>query len=60
LNGSAVKFCRRIVVTLTAFIYSVGTSPSADPYVRLTYPASWIKRYLLMGYQDIDLVLREC
>ena len=37
----------------------LGASPSADPYVRLTYPASWIKRYLLMGYQDIDPVLRE-
>jgi DNA-binding CsgD family transcriptional regulator len=37
----------------------LGASPSADPYIRLTYPASWIKRYLLMGYQDIDPVLRE-
>ena len=36
-----------------------GTSPSADPYIRLTYPASWIKRYLQMGYGDVDPVLRE-
>lgn len=36
-----------------------GASPSADPYIRLTYPASWIKRYLQMGYADIDPVLRE-
>lgn len=46
-----------------------GTNPSADmtghslryiyPYVRLTYPASWIKRYIQMGYVDIDPVLRE-
>jgi len=36
-----------------------GSSPSADPYIRLTYPASWIKRYLQMGYADIDPVLRE-
>src|SRR3979490_1343056 len=36
-----------------------GASPSADPYIRLTYPASWIKRYLQMGYVDIDPVLRE-
>jgi len=36
-----------------------GASPSADPYIRLTYPASWIKRYLQMGYIDIDPVIRE-
>ncbi len=36
-----------------------GGSPSADPYIRLTYPASWIKRYLQMGYADVDPVLRE-
>ena len=37
----------------------LGASPSADPYIRLTYPASWIKRYLQMGYVDIDPVVRE-
>jgi DNA-binding CsgD family transcriptional regulator len=37
----------------------LGASPSADPYVRLTYPAAWIKRYLQMGYIDIDPVVRE-
>jgi len=37
----------------------LGASPSADPYVRLTYPASWIKRYLQMGYIDVDPVVRE-
>jgi DNA-binding CsgD family transcriptional regulator len=37
----------------------LGASPSADPYIRLTYPATWIKRYLQMGYVDIDPVLRE-
>ena len=36
-----------------------GASPSADPYIRLTYPASWIKRYLQMGYIDVDPVVRE-
>ena len=36
-----------------------GASPSIDPYIRLTYPASWIKRYLQMGYVDIDPVVRE-
>jgi LuxR family transcriptional regulator, quorum-sensing system regulator CinR len=37
----------------------LGTSPSVDPYIRLTYPAAWIKRYLQMGYVDVDPVLRE-
>lgn len=37
----------------------LGSSPSVDPYIRLTYPASWIKRYLQMGYVDVDPVLRE-
>jgi LuxR family transcriptional regulator, quorum-sensing system regulator CinR len=36
-----------------------GASPSVDPYIRLTYPADWIKRYLQMGYVDVDPVLRE-
>jgi len=37
----------------------LGASPSADPYIRLTYPASWIKRYLQMGYIYVDPVVRE-
>jgi LuxR family transcriptional regulator, quorum-sensing system regulator CinR len=37
----------------------LGTSPSVDPYIRLTYPAAWIKRYLQMNYVDLDPVLRE-
>jgi LuxR family transcriptional regulator, quorum-sensing system regulator CinR len=37
----------------------LGASPSVDPYIRLTYPDSWIKRYLQMGYIDIDPVIRE-
>jgi LuxR family transcriptional regulator, quorum-sensing system regulator CinR len=37
----------------------LGASPSVDPYIRLTYPAAWIKRYLQMGYVDIDPVVRE-
>jgi len=37
----------------------LGASPSVDPYIRLTYPASWVKRYLQMGYVDVDPVLRE-
>jgi len=40
----------------------LGASPSdpqRGPYIRLTYPASWIMRYLQMGYGEIDPVLRE-
>jgi LuxR family transcriptional regulator, quorum-sensing system regulator CinR len=40
----------------------LGVSPSdpqKGPYIRLTYPASWIVRYLQMGYADVDPVLRE-
>lgn len=37
----------------------LGASPSVDPYIRLTYPASWIARYLQMNYVDLDPVLRE-
>jgi LuxR family transcriptional regulator, quorum-sensing system regulator CinR len=36
-----------------------GGNPSADPYIRLTYPASWLARYLGMGYGDVDPILRE-
>jgi DNA-binding CsgD family transcriptional regulator len=36
-----------------------GASPSVDPYIRLTYPAAWIKRYLEKNYVDVDPVLRE-
>jgi LuxR family transcriptional regulator, quorum-sensing system regulator CinR len=37
----------------------LGASPSVDPYIRLTYPDAWIKRYLQMGYIDVDPVIRE-
>jgi len=37
----------------------LGASPSADAYIRLTYPAPWIKQYVQMGYMDIDPVVRE-
>jgi len=32
--------------------------PGAAPYVRLTYPAAWIKRYLEMNYGGIDPISR--
>jgi DNA-binding CsgD family transcriptional regulator len=37
----------------------LGVSPSVDPYIRLTYPSEWVKRYLERGYVDVDPVLRE-
>jgi LuxR family transcriptional regulator, quorum-sensing system regulator CinR len=39
--------------------YSTKLEAPTVPYVRLTYPASWVKRYLQMGYGEVDLVLRE-
>ena len=44
---------------LVYYTSKLGGSPSADPYIRLTYPASWIARYVKMAYGDIDPVLRE-
>jgi LuxR family transcriptional regulator, quorum-sensing system regulator CinR len=35
------------------------SDPQRGPYIRLTYPASWIQRYLQMGYAEVDPVLRE-
>jgi DNA-binding CsgD family transcriptional regulator len=37
----------------------LGVSPASDPYIQLTYPPDWIKRYLEMGYVNLDPVLRE-
>jgi len=39
--------------------YSAKLEAPTVPYIRLTYPASWVKRYLQMGYGEVDLVLRE-
>jgi DNA-binding CsgD family transcriptional regulator len=44
---------------LVYYTSKFGGSPSADPYIRLTYPASWLARYLGMGYADVDPILRE-
>jgi hypothetical protein len=33
--------------------------PGAAPYVRLTYPATWVLRYLQQGYTTIDPISRE-
>jgi len=39
--------------------YSSKLEATTPPYIRLTYPGSWLKRYLQMGYGEVDLVLRE-
>jgi LuxR family transcriptional regulator, quorum-sensing system regulator CinR len=44
---------------LVYFTSKHGGNPSIAPYVRLTYPASWLARYLGMGYADVDPILRE-
>jgi LuxR family transcriptional regulator, quorum-sensing system regulator CinR len=52
----------RDLLTVDHLVYhssKLGASPSVDPYIRLTYPASWIKRYLQMEYIYIDPVVRE-
>ena len=33
--------------------------PSGAAFVRLTYPGSWIKRYLQMNYANVDPISRE-
>lgn len=44
-------------VTYVAARY--GTEPQRDPYVRTTYPPSWLVRYLFKHYWRIDPVCRE-
>ncbi|MEM6761744.1 MAG: LuxR family transcriptional regulator [Pseudomonadota bacterium] len=36
-----------------------GNDPSRDPYVRSTYPAMWMARYLLKRYWRVDPIMRE-
>jgi DNA-binding CsgD family transcriptional regulator len=38
--------------------YKSDASPLI-PFIRLTYPASWVKRYLQMGYGEVDPIVRE-
>jgi DNA-binding CsgD family transcriptional regulator len=41
------------------YSYKSSMVPTAIPFIRLTYPASWLQRYLQMGYGDVDPILRE-
>ncbi len=36
-----------------------GSDPAKDPFVRSTYPAMWVARYLLKRYWRIDPIMRE-
>jgi len=36
-----------------------GNDPSKEPFVRSTYPALWVARYLLKRYWRIDPIIRE-
>lgn len=36
-----------------------GARSIDDPFIRLTYPGEWVKRYLTMGYMAVDPVVRE-
>jgi DNA-binding CsgD family transcriptional regulator len=70
---NAVRFATDVASALVAFRASYEevahvtyhhaqtiTIPEIDtPYVRTTYPESWVARYLLKDYVKIDPVLRE-
>jgi LuxR family transcriptional regulator, quorum-sensing system regulator CinR len=62
-SGAVLKL--RDLLTVDHIIYHSSKSgagpsdPQHGPYIRLTYPASWIQRYLQMGYAEVDPVLRE-
>lgn len=52
----------RDVIAIDHIVYHTsrwGMSPTADPYVVLTYSGAWIKRYVEMNYLSVDPVLRE-
>jgi DNA-binding CsgD family transcriptional regulator len=36
-----------------------GARSIDDPFIRLTYPGEWVKRYLTKGYMNVDPVVRE-
>jgi DNA-binding CsgD family transcriptional regulator len=52
----------REVFRLQHIIYQAarfGARSIDDPFIRLTYPGEWVKRYLTRGYMNIDPVVRE-
>jgi len=48
----------RDVLNVDHVVYSLARPP-AGLYIHLTYPCSWIKRYINMGYADVDPISRE-
>jgi len=48
----------RDVLNVDHVVYSLARPP-AGLYIHLTYPSSWIKRYINMGYADVDPISRE-
>jgi len=57
LDGVVAKLKDLLKVDHVVYYSSKLQGPS--PYILLTYPGSWIKRYLQMGYGEIDPVLHE-
>jgi hypothetical protein len=48
----------RDVLNVDHVVYNLARPP-AGLYIHLTYPASWVKRYINMGYADVDPISRE-
>jgi LuxR family transcriptional regulator, quorum-sensing system regulator CinR len=48
----------RDVLNVDHVVYNLARPP-AGLYIQLTYPASWVKRYINMGYADVDPISRE-
>jgi DNA-binding CsgD family transcriptional regulator len=50
----------RNLLSVDHVVYYSKLGPSAVvPYIRLTYPAAWLKRYLEMGYGNMDPIVHE-
>ena len=43
---------------LTFVVARYGQEPAKDPYVRTTYPSTWMARYLFKRYWRIDPIIR--
>jgi LuxR family transcriptional regulator, quorum-sensing system regulator CinR len=48
----------RDVLNVDHVVYNLARPP-AGHYIQLTYPPSWVKRYINMGYADVDPISRE-
>ena len=58
MDGMVAKLRDFLKVDHVVYYSSKLQGPTV-PYIRLTYPGSWIKRYLQMGYGEVDLVILE-